>query len=153
MEGAAMTATRIDVPRALTVGVDYADCFRAVAVPGASAGDWATATLRGAEGPFSRIVWHGVLGFDLAAPGTPDTLVGWAITADSPERFVMETDGRLMAGRMVFDVDETDVRWTTSLRFHGKAGSIIWAGAGVAHRWLAPRTLGSGRRKLMRLPR
>ena len=145
-----MTATRIDVPKALAAGVDYADCFTVVAVPGASAGDWARATLRGAEGPFSRVVWHGILGLDLAPPGAPDTWVGWRIAQDSSERFVMETDGRLMAGRMVFDVDRSEVRWTTSLRFRGRVGSAIWAGAGFAHRWLAPRTLQDGRRRLLR---
>ncbi|MGY2873843.1 hypothetical protein ACVW00_001033 [Marmoricola sp. URHA0025 HA25] len=145
-----MTASRIDVPEALAAGVDYGDCFTVAAVSGASAGAWAHATLRGAEGPFSRVVWQGILGFELVAPGAAGTLVGWAIAQDSPERFVMEADGRLMAGRMVFDVDDSEVRWTTSLRFHGRIGSAVWAGVGFAHRWLAPRTLEGGRRRLLR---
>jgi hypothetical protein len=151
MEGVEMSAvvTRVDVPEALAAGVDYADCFRVAAVPGASAGDWARATLRGADGAFSRIVWQGILGFDLTS-GAPGTFVGWPITEDSPERFVMETGGRLMAGRMVFDVDETEVRWTTSLRYDGTIGRVIWAGAGAAHRRIAPRSLEGGRRRLLR---
>jgi len=142
-------ATRIDVPKALAAEFDYSDCFRAAAVPGAAAGDWARATLRGADGPFSRIVWQGILGFDLTS-GAPGTFVGWPITQDAPERFVMETGGRLMSGRMVFDVDETEVRWTTSLRYHGSIGPVIWAAAGPAHRRIAPRSLEIGRRRLLR---
>ena len=142
-------AMRVDVPEALAAEYDYSDCFRVAAVPGVSAGEWARATLRGADGTFSRVVWQGILGFDLTS-GAPGTWVGWPVTEDSPERFVMETGGRLMAGRMVFDVDATEVRWTTSLRYHGATGRLVWATVGAAHRWIAPRTLDGGRRRLLR---
>jgi hypothetical protein len=147
------TATRVDVPDSAVADFahDYVDCFRVASVPGGrTAADWARATLRGADGAFGRVVWRGILGFELASPGTPDTLVGWSIRQDGRERFVLEGDGSLMAGRMVFDVDDDEVRWTTSLHFHRSIGAAIWAGAGVAHRWLAPRTLDGGRRRLLR---
>ena len=146
-----MSATRVDVPDSAVADFapDYSDCFRAAAVPGRTAGDWARASLRGADGAFSRVVWQGILGFDLTS-GAPDTFVGWPIKEDTPERFLVETGGRLMAGRMVFELDDEEVRWTTSLRFHGSVGGSIWAVVGAAHRWIAPRALDKGRHALVR---
>src|ERR1700739_2345510 len=57
---------------------DYWDCF-AIATTGGTAGRWARLSLRGAEsagGIFSRLVWEGVLGFNLDTPGTPGTVAG-----------------------------------------------------------------------------
>ena len=147
------TATRVDVPDSAVADFspDYADCFRVAAIPGQTAADWAGAALGGADGPFSRVVWQGILGFDLSS-GTPGTLVGWPIREDSAERFVLETGGRLMAGRMVFELVDDQVRWTTSLRFHGWAGRLVWASVGPAHRRIAPRCLNDADRRLSRLP-
>lgn len=146
-----MDAVRIDVPSNAVADFapSYADCFRISSVAGRTASEWAHATLGAADGAFSRVVWHGILGFDLSS-GAPGTLAGWPIVEDSPSRFVMQTGGRLMAGRMVFLVSDTDVQWTTALQFHGAAGSTVWAGAGPVHRMLAPRALQIGRRKLLR---
>jgi hypothetical protein len=145
-------ATRTDVPEGAVADFspDYSDCFRVASLPGTTAADWARASLRGAEGPFSRVVWQGILGFDLASSGTPGTLVGWPIRHDSPERFVMAAGGRLMVGRRVFEVVGDSVRWTTTLRFHGMVGRTVWAGAGPAHRRLAPRCLDHAHRLLAR---
>jgi hypothetical protein len=146
------TATRVDVPRSAIADFapDYSDCFQVDAVPGGpAAAEWAWATLRGADGAFSRVAWQGILGFQLT-PGAPQTLVGWPIVEDAPERFVLQAGGRLMAGRMTFELDGAVVRWTTSLRFHGPLGRIVWAGAGPAHRRIAPRSMEKGRRALVR---
>ena len=145
-------ATRVEVPDSAVAdfALDYSDCFRVESVPGCTAAQWAWAALRGADGPFSRIVWEGILGFELAAPGTPDTLARWPIVHESPERFVLQADGRLMAGRMVFELDDDEVLWTTTLRFHRSIAAVVWAGAGPAHRRIAPRCLETGRRALVR---
>jgi hypothetical protein len=145
-------ATRTAVPEDVVADFepDYSDCFQIASLPATTAADWATASLRGADGPFSRIVWQGLLGFELASSGTPGTLVGWPIREESRERFVMESGGRLMAGRMVFELVDESVRWTTTLRFHGTVGRLIWAGAGPAHRRVAPRCLDQAHRKLER---
>lgn len=146
------TATRTEVPDSAVAdfSTDYADCFRVASVPGTTAADWAQAALRGADGAFSRVVWQGILGFELVASGTPGTLVGWPIRVDSPERFVLQTDGPLMAGRMAFELSDDEVRWTTSLHYHRSIARIIWAAAGPAHRRLAPRSLGRARPSLAR---
>jgi hypothetical protein len=148
-------AIRVDVDarRRAEFAADYSDAFRIDAEPGHSAGEWAQRSLRGAEaghGLFSRMAWRGLLGLHLAAPGTPGTLVGWRIAVDEPERFVLETGGRLMSGRMVFELSDAAVTWTTMLRYHRPAARFVWAGAGHAHRALAPRCLENARRSLQR---
>lgn len=120
---------------------DYGDAFRIAATSDAAVREWARLSLRGAEGPFGDLVWHGVLGFRLASKGTPGTLVGWHVAVDEPDRFVVESDGRLMAGRMIFETGEADLTWTTMLRFHNPVARIVWAVVGNAHRALAPRCL------------
>jgi len=146
------TASRTAVPETAVADFasDYADCFRTASVPGTTAADWATMSLRGADGAFGTVVWHGILGFDLAPAGAPGTLVGWSVRHDSPERFVLETEGRLMAGRMVFEMTGDQVLWTTTLRYHGSVAGWVWAAAGPAHRRLAPHSLGRARHSLAR---
>jgi hypothetical protein len=73
---------------------DYWDCF-AIATTGDSAGRWGRLSLRGADsagGIFSALVWQGALGFNLAAPGTPETVAGWRITEETPARLVLDAD-------------------------------------------------------------
>jgi hypothetical protein len=91
----------------------------------------------------------GLLGFQLAASGTAGTLASWQIAVDEPELLVLETDSRLMAGRMVFEACDT-VTWTTMLRYHRPAARPIWAAAKHAHRALTPRCLEAARQSLQR---
>jgi len=135
------------------VAVNYCDAFSVAAGNGSRASDWARECLRGADsakGAFRHGIWHGLLGLDLAAPQAPGTLVGWQISTDAPERFVLDADGGLMRGRMVFEVSTTSVTWTTILVFHRRAGARIWAIASLAHRALAPRLLERAARSLQR---
>src|SRR4051794_29671933 len=92
------SAIRVDVGAHVhsEFAADYCDAFRITSVRGHRAREWARRSLRGA-GPanssFGRLVWHGLLGFRLAASGTAGTLVGWQIAVDEPELLVLETDG------------------------------------------------------------
>jgi hypothetical protein len=79
-----------------------------------------------------------------------DTMVGWRITSVEPQRLVLDTDGRLMAGRLVFAQTDDAVAWTTLLRFHRDAGRRVWAVAGSVHRALVPRLLTGAHRTLTR---
>jgi hypothetical protein len=149
------SATRVDVDARVQSGFtpDYGDALRIAAVPGHRAREWAERSLRGAErrhGLFAGLVWHGLLGFQLAAPGTAATLVGWHVAVDEPDLFVVEADGRLMAGRMVFEACDTAVTWTTMLRYHRPVARPIWGAAAYAHRALTPRCLDAARRSLRR---
>jgi hypothetical protein len=146
---------QVDVSAASLDGfpADYSDAFSVAAVPGATAAEWARRCLRGADvanGVFRRGVWHAVLGFDLAGAGTADTFVGWQVSADLPERFVLDADGRLMRGRMVFDVSPTTVTWTTMLAFHRASGARTWSVASHVHRALARRLLARAASSLRR---
>jgi hypothetical protein len=145
-EGTRPDVVRREVPRHLAddFALDYGDCFVTTSPPDVTARRWATASLRGAAasgGAFARLVWHGLLGFELAPFDAPGTLVGWAVHLDTPSRFELGADGRLMAGRMVFEVDDREVAWITMLRFRRTTGRVVWSGAGHAHRALAPRSL------------
>lgn len=136
-------------------GADYSDAFSVATVAGSTASAWARRSLRGANvanGAFKNAVWHGALGFDLAAEGTPDAFVGWQISTDLPERFVLDADGRLMRGRMVFEVSPSVVTWTTMLAFHRPAGARIWSVAAHVHRALARGLLGRAAASLERHP-
>jgi hypothetical protein len=99
---------------------------------------------------FGRLVWNGLLGFQLAASGMTETLVGWRVAADEPELLVLETDGRLMSGRMVFEASETALTWTTMLHYNRPAARPIWVAAAFAHRALTPRCLAAARQSLRR---
>ncbi|UJA19031.1 hypothetical protein HJD18_01635 [Thermoleophilia bacterium SCSIO 60948] len=129
-------------------GPDYLDRFSVGADPrDLPARDWARRSLAGAEAAnaaFGRLVWGGLLGFDLDR-GAPGTMFGWRVTGDSPDELVIDTDGSRMAGRMVFAHFEGELVWTTMLRFHGSAGRRIWGVAGNAHRFIAPRALESAK--------
>jgi len=63
-------APRVEAPAELTAdfSAGYGDCFQIAGVPGQGAREWGRLSLRGADGAFGKIVWHGILGFDLAAP-------------------------------------------------------------------------------------
>jgi hypothetical protein len=124
---------------------DYADAFALVGAPDAPARGWAAAAL-GSGGElgqrvFGSLVWHGLLGFDLAAPGTDGTMVGWTVAVDEPDLFVLKTDGRLMTGCMVFAIDGSTVTWTTALHYLSPRAEPIWALAQRVHRALAGRLL------------
>lgn len=100
--------------------------------------------MKGAEascGAFAKVVWHGILAFDLAPTGEPGTFVGWVIRSESEHLFELDADGSLMAGRMRFEVGDSQVTWTTMLRFHRPVAARTWKVAGPAHRALAPRLL------------
>jgi hypothetical protein len=127
---------------------DYADAFIVAADGDRPARSWASAALGGAEvagGLFARVAWHGVLGFELAPPSA-EVVAGWRVTTEQPERLVLDVDGRLMAGRIVFDAGDGGVRWTTMLRYHRPAAGRVWRVAGPVHRALAPRCLAQAAR-------
>ena len=137
-------AHRVDVPavaRGFLPDADYADAFRLPAVGHRAACDWARHSLGTGvsllDRIFGRVVWHGVLGFDLAEPGTSGTLAGWRIAVDRPDLAALSIDGRLMTGRIVFAVSPENVTWTTLLRFHRPPAERIWAVAQHVHRALA----------------
>lgn len=138
-------------PAVAEFGADYWDAFRISSVDGARPSQWAASALSGAEAAnraFGRMVWHTLMAFELAPRGASDALVGWHVTADTPDRLVLDADGSRTAGRMLFEHVGGDVLWTTMLRHHGRSGAVTWSVLGHAHRALAPRCLEHARRSL-----
>jgi len=131
---------------------DYWDSFATTAT-GASAQQWARLSLRGAEsagGIFSLLIWQGLLGFNLDTPGAPGTVAGWRIADETPQRVVLDADGRLMQGRMVFEIAGQDTTWTTMIHYHHALARPIWTVASQVHRALVPRCLHGAQRALRR---
>ena len=172
----ARRAHRVPVPPAAGAGFDhdYGDAFAVTALADdhanradAPALRWAELGLAGAEQAhrlFARLAWQLGLGFALEPRGRAGTLAGWRIVDDTPDRLVLDCDGRLMAGRMVFlrerpgaadDRDDSvatvsSVTWSTMLRFHRATGRRVWMLFGPAHRTVTPLALGRARRALSR---
>jgi hypothetical protein len=124
----------------------YADAFRLDGVAPRPAREWARRSLPSDSLPdrvFSNFIWSGLLGFHLARLGQPYTLAGWSLIVDEPRLCTLDTDGRLMAGRMVFETGDQSITWTTMLRFHHSLAPPVWSAAGRLHRRLAPMLLSS----------
>lgn len=131
---------------------DYWDCF-AVAATAGTARQWARSSLRGAQsagGLFSLMVWQGVLGFNLEAPKARGTVAGWRITDETAQRLVLDADGRLMRGRMVFEIAGHDAIWTTMIHYHRAWARPVWELAARVHRAVVPGCLAGAHRALSR---
>lgn len=139
-------ATRVrDVPCENDFEADYHDCFRTPTSTQRPARDWAEVCLRGAEsahGIFGRLAWQGWLGLDLAPRKSPGTLVGWRISRDTDEEFVLDSEGSRLVARLTFLRADQTVEWATMLRFQHPLAAPSWAVAGPVHRLLVPRLLG-----------
>jgi hypothetical protein len=139
-------AIRVEPPPAVVgeFGPDYADSFQIDAVPGASARSWMDSRLHGsdaAKGLFRSVVWHGLLRFDLADADEAGTAFGWRVSFEDVRRVVLDTDGPLAAGRMVFDATDDTVTWTTMLRYHHPVARFVWGVLAFGHRSIAPSCL------------
>ena len=134
-------------------GADYWDAFRIADVRGVRPAAWARACLGGTDAAhraFGIVVWGLLLGFDLAPPGADGTLVGWQVTTDTEDQFVMDADGSRMTGRMAFVRDGGELSWTTMLRHHSHSGPVVWSALAPVHRAIVPRNLTAARRALAR---
>jgi hypothetical protein len=126
-------------------GADYADAFSVASIPGTTAAAWAKRSL--GAGPttgrraFQQLVWHGLLGFDLAAEDAPDAIARWKMLVNEANLLVLAIDGRLMTGRIIFVIDDQSTTWTTALRYHHAMGPRAWAGLQYVHRAAAIRLL------------
>lgn len=133
-------ARRVEPDPAVVVdfAADYVDSFAIETSPAEEARTWADASLHGSRGVFGSVVWHGLLRFDLAREDEARTAFGWQLTTEQERLMVMDIDGPLAAGRMVFAVTDDMATWSTMLRFHGRTGRVLWATLGHGHRALAP---------------
>jgi hypothetical protein len=73
-------------------------------------------------------------------------VAGWRITEETPARLVLDADGRLMRGRMVFEIAGREATWTTMLHYRRTLARPVWELAAHAHRALVPRCLRAAHR-------
>ena len=124
----------------------YADAFRLDVLTASPAREWARLSLPSGSRTdrlFASLIWGRLLGFRLLPLDQPGTLAGWSLNVDDLRTCILDNDGRLMAGRMIFEVGAGPVTWTTMIRFHSSRASRIWSAAGHLHRQLAPIALSS----------
>ncbi len=146
MSETAHQASRVEPDAAVVAdfAADYVDAFAIEGPPRITARSWADSSLHGsgaAGGLFRTVVWHGLLRFDLADADEAGTAFGWRVSTEQDCVVVMDVDGPLAAGRMIFVVRGDTTTWTTMLRFHRRTGRVLWAILGPGHRALAPSCL------------
>lgn len=116
-----------------------ADRARAV-----SAAQWARATW---EDPplvlrtFFVFGWRAVLGLKLGQLSSPRTVLGWHIIEDRPDTVTVEAKSRLITGQNIVTVHESEVLWTTLVRYEGRIGGLVWRTVELAHRVVLPYAL------------
>ena len=146
MSETAHQASRVEPVAAVVAdfAADYVDAFAIDGPTRIAARAWADSSLHGSDaagGLFRTVVWHGLLRFDLADADEAGTAFGWRVSTEQDCLVVMDVDGPLAAGRMIFAVSDDTTTWTTMLRFHRRTGRVLWAILGHGHRALAPSCL------------
>ena len=146
MSETAHQASRVEPDAAVVAGfaADYVDAYAIEGPTRITARAWSDSSLHGSDaagGLFRTVVWHGLLRFDLADADEAGTAFGWRVSTEQDCLVVMDVDGPLAAGRMIFVVSDDTTTWTTMLRFHRRTGRVLWAILGHGHRALAPSCL------------
>ena len=146
MSETAHHASRVEPDAAVVAdfAADYVDAFAIEGPTRIAARAWADSSLHGSDaagGLFRTVVWHGLLRFDLADADEAGTAFGWRVSTEQDCLVVMDVDGPLAAGRMIFTISHDTTTWTTMLRFHRRTGRVLWAILGHGHRALAPSCL------------
>lgn len=122
---------------------DYQDAFGVP--PGALAGLSAEAVLRRvleqsrpALRRFVRTGWRFGLGFPLAPFPAPGHVLGWPISASTPQAVTGDQRSRLLTAQLVLRTSEHAVVFATFVRYEHPAASALWAVVGPLHRRIVP---------------
>ncbi|GAA4833235.1 hypothetical protein GCM10025787_10780 [Saccharopolyspora rosea] len=122
---------------------DYHDAFSVP--PGALAGLPAEAVLRRvleqsrpALRRFVRTGWRFGLGFPLAPFPAPGHVLGWPISASTPQAVTGDQRSRLLTVQLVLHTSDHAVVFATFVRYEHPAASVLWAAAGPLHRRIVP---------------
>jgi hypothetical protein len=83
---------------------------------------------------FLVIGWRAVLGLKLGELSSPRTVLGWHIIDDQPDTVTVEATSRLITGQNIVTVRESEVLWTTLVRYEGRIGGLVWRAVEVVHR-------------------
>lgn len=126
---------------------DYSDGFLLdiAALDLRAAQRWARATFEEAPEPVLRFLlvsWRLGLGLRLGPLSSPDHVLGWVIERRTSNTVVLRTESRLLGTtRLVWQVDGTDLRFTTLITFRHPASRLLWAPVAPLHRFIVARLL------------
>jgi hypothetical protein len=105
---------------------------------------WARATWEGAPTIvrwFLVLGWRFVLGLRLERRPSPNTVLGWRLTEHTADAVTLEARSGLLAGHNVVIVHDSEVVWTTLIRYERAAARPIWRLVELIHRIVLPYTL------------
>lgn len=129
--------------RAEATAADRAITYRITAdrARAASAEQWARATWEDAPWAlrtFFVVGWRTALGLKLGKLSSPRTVLGWHIIENHPDAVTVEARSRLITGHNIVTVRESEVLWTTLVRYEGRIGGVVWRAVETVHRIMLP---------------
>jgi hypothetical protein len=140
MDQKAARARRVEPPAGVA---DYASSF-AVDVPLADARtpeQWARHTLEGAPLAlrwFVLLGWRVVLRLRLAPRGAAGSIMGWRVSATTPDTITLEVGSSLVTARKVLTVEQNRVSMTTLVRYERALGRVLWSVIVPIHHRIEP---------------
>ena len=140
MDQKAARARRVEPPAGVA---DYTSSF-AVDVPHAHANTpehWARTTLEGAPRAlrwFVLLGWRVVLRLRLAPRGAAGSIMGWRISATTPDTITLEVGSSLVTAHKLLTVEESRVVMTTYVRYERTLGRVLWAVIVPIHHRIEP---------------
>lgn len=150
-------ARRADVPErtrqsAVAGPVDTACAFE-IARPVTdrfTAEQWARSVFEGAPTSVRAFLvfgWRTVLGLPSRPRTGADRVLGWHIRSCQPDLVVLEQRSRLIDALNVVQVDDTQVYWTTTVKYQSPLARTVWSMVLPVHIITVPRLLARAARR------
>lgn len=144
----AVRARRVNPGEATTAigDVDYVDAFEvAVGERQTRSGEqWARAVFEDSPVVVRMLLvlgWRLVLGLRLGPRGSAEHVLGWRITARTPDEITLVLTGPWLIARLAIGMQRARLRQTTMVSFRRWPARPLWSMAGLAHRRLVPYVL------------
>lgn len=131
---------------------DYVDLFVATSAGAdrTSPEDWARAAMEGASELGRFLAWRVCCGFDLHQEPSPDHIAGWRIDGRGEHWIRTEARSWFMTAQIVFTMDQSQVWFTTLIRYDRPIAAWIWGTVSHVHRAVAPGFLAGAVRRVER---
>lgn len=115
----------------------------------ASAEQWARAALGNKPNWSERVIWSGLLRFNLHREASQNTVAGWRIGSRGGDEWIrLDNSSWLMDANIVVSKARGQVSFSTILRYKSIAGRFLWSTLGFVHRWAVPRLLRAGAQRI-----
>jgi Protein of unknown function (DUF2867) len=143
-------AHRIEVPEPANplLPADYASAFEVSIADcdARSAEEWGRAIFEDAPAALRGLVvfgWRHVLRFRLGPSGSAGHVLGWTISASTPDSLSLEVRSALTSARKVLRVDDYRLRVSTFVRYERPLGRVLWTAVAPVHHLTEPYLLGT----------